>query len=81
MREGTWRALSQRAHAPNAAAELKEQLAALTAKVEEADAKIRQAAKPKALKFEVVPAGVGEQLPAAHEPLLQDLDLRRLRRR
>lgn len=53
---GTWRDLSKRAHAPNAAAELKEQLAALTAKVEEADAKIRQAAKPKTLKFEVVPA-------------------------
>jgi lysophospholipase L1-like esterase len=54
----SWRALSQKAHAPGAADELKEQLAALTAKVEEADAKIREAAKPKALKVEVVPAPV-----------------------
>lgn len=54
----TWRQLSKRAHAPNAATELKEQLASLTAKVEEADAKIRQAAKPKSLKFEVVPAAL-----------------------
>ena len=49
-------ALSQKAHAAGAAAELKEQLAALTKKVEEADAKIREAAKPQKLHFELTPA-------------------------
>lgn len=53
---GGWRSLSQRAHAEGAAAELKEQLAALTVKVEEADAKIREAAKPQKLRFELAPA-------------------------
>jgi lysophospholipase L1-like esterase len=52
---GTWRWLSQRAHASGAAPELKEQLAAQTRKVEEADAKIREAAKPRKLRFEIVP--------------------------
>jgi lysophospholipase L1-like esterase len=49
-----WRGLSQRAHAPGASPDLKEQLAALTRKVEEADAKIRAAADPKKMKFEIV---------------------------
>jgi len=35
---------------------LKDKLVALTKKVEEADAKIRDAAKPKKLHFELVPA-------------------------
>ncbi len=52
---GTWRGLSQRAHAKGADAKLMDDLAALTKKVEEADAKIREAAKPKALTFEIVP--------------------------
>jgi len=51
-----WRGLSQKAHADGAAPELKEQLAALTAKVEEADAKIRQTAQPRKLRFELSPA-------------------------
>jgi lysophospholipase L1-like esterase len=50
---GQWRGLSQRAFAPGAAPELKEQLAALTPKVEEADAKIRAAAKPQKQHFEI----------------------------
>ena len=53
---GTWRALSQKAHAKDADAKLKDDLAALTVKVEAADAKIREAAKPQKLKFEIVPA-------------------------
>jgi lysophospholipase L1-like esterase len=53
---GTWRGLSQRAHAKGADPKLKDDLAALTAKVEEADARIREAAKPQKLRFEVVPA-------------------------
>jgi hypothetical protein len=48
-----WRALSQRAHAAGAAPELKPQLAEMTKKVEEADAKIREAAKPQKLHFEL----------------------------
>ena len=51
-----WRGLSQKAHADGAAPELKEQLAALTTKVEEADAKTRQAAQPQQLRFELIPA-------------------------
>jgi len=50
---GQWRSLSQKAHAAGADASLKDQLAALTRKVEEADAKIREAAKPQKLHFEV----------------------------
>jgi lysophospholipase L1-like esterase len=50
---GQWRSLSQRAHAAGADPALKEQLAALTKKVEEADAKIREAAKPQKLHFEI----------------------------
>jgi lysophospholipase L1-like esterase len=53
---GRWRQLSQRAHAQGAAAELKEQLAALTRDVETADGKIREAAKPRLHHFEIVPA-------------------------
>jgi hypothetical protein len=52
---GQWRALSQRAHAAGADPALKEQLAALTPKVEEADAKIREAARAPKLHFEVAP--------------------------
>lgn len=50
-----WRALSQKAHAPGAGAELKSQLAELTKKVEEADAKIREESKPRKLLFELAP--------------------------
>ena len=48
-----WRGLSQRAHAAGAAPELKQELAALTTKVEEADAAIRKAAQPQSLRFEI----------------------------
>lgn len=51
----SWRSLSQKAHAADAASDLKEQLAALTTKVDEADARIRDAARPQKLRFEVVP--------------------------
>jgi lysophospholipase L1-like esterase len=51
-----WRALSQKAHAAGAAPELKEQLAALTTKVEEADAAIRAVARPQKLHFELAAA-------------------------
>ncbi|MBI3855392.1 MAG: hypothetical protein HY293_06850 [Planctomycetes bacterium] len=52
---GQWRGLSQKAHAAGADPALKEQLEALTRKVEEADAKIREAAKPQKLHFELAP--------------------------
>ncbi len=52
---GQWRSLSQKAHAAGADPGLKDQLAALTRKVEEADAKIREAAKPQKLHFELLP--------------------------
>lgn len=48
-----WRGLSQQAHAAGANPDLKTQLAAQTTKVEEADAKIREAAQPQKLKFEL----------------------------
>ena len=48
-----WRGLSQKAHAEGAAVELKEQLSVLTRKVEEADEKIREAARPQKLHFEL----------------------------
>ena len=51
-----WRGLSQKACAAGAAPELKEQLAALTKKVEESDEKIREAARPGKLHFELSPA-------------------------
>ena len=50
---GQWRSLSQKAHAAGADPSLKEQLTALTKKVEDADAKIREAAKPQKLRFEL----------------------------
>jgi lysophospholipase L1-like esterase len=50
-----WRGLSQRAHANDADPNLKDDLAALTKKVEEADAKIREAAKPRTRRFLVEP--------------------------
>lgn len=50
---GQWRSLSQKAHAAGADPALKEQLAALTRKVEEADLKIREAARPQKLHVEV----------------------------
>jgi lysophospholipase L1-like esterase len=50
---GQWRSLSQKAHAAGADPGLKDQLASLTKKVEEADARIREAAKPQKLHFEV----------------------------
>jgi lysophospholipase L1-like esterase len=53
---GQWRNLSQRAHATNAAPELKDQLNDMTKKVEEADQKIREAAQPKKMHFEIAPA-------------------------
>lgn len=52
---GQWRGLSQRAHAAGADPALKEQLAALTPKVEEADAKIREAARAPKLHVELAP--------------------------
>lgn len=52
----SWRGLSQKAHAKDAPPELTAQLAELTKKVEDADAKIREAAKPKKLHFEIVAA-------------------------
>ncbi len=50
---GTWRALSKSAHAKGAEAKLMDDLTTLTKKVEDADAKIREAAKPKKLHFEI----------------------------
>jgi lysophospholipase L1-like esterase len=52
----SWRALSQKAHAKDADPKLKDDLTALTKKVEDADAKIREAAKPQKLHFEIVAA-------------------------
>ena len=51
----TWRGLSQKANAKGADPKLLEDLAALTKKVEEADAAIRTAAKPKKIRFEIAP--------------------------
>ena len=53
---GQWRGMSQRAHAKDADPKLKENLMAQLPKVEEADAKIREAARPKKHHFEVVAA-------------------------
>src|SRR5262249_60746943 len=52
---GEWRGLSKTASAPSAAAAAKEKLAELTRKVEEADAKIREAAQPRKLHFQLTP--------------------------
>jgi lysophospholipase L1-like esterase len=51
-----WRGMSKAAIAPEAPAAAKDALAALTKKVEEADAKIREAAKPQKLRFELAAA-------------------------
>ncbi len=53
---GQWRGQARAATAPDATAEVKERFAALTKQVEAADAKIRAAAQPKKLHFELVPA-------------------------
>jgi lysophospholipase L1-like esterase len=53
---GTWRGLSQKAHAKGADPKLMADLAALTKKVEAADAKIREAARPRKLRFEIAAA-------------------------
>ncbi len=53
---GTWRGLSQKAHAKGADPKLMDDLAAHTKKVEAADVTIREAAKPKKLHFEIEPA-------------------------
>lgn len=53
---GNWRTLSQKAHAPKAAPKLMDDLADLTKKVEDADAKIREVAKPQTLHFDITPA-------------------------
>src|SRR5262249_6148204 len=50
-----WRALSQKAHAKDADPMLKDDLTALTKTVAEADAKIREAAKPRTQHFVVEP--------------------------
>lgn len=52
---GQWRGLSRTASAPDAPADQKARLAALTKQVEAADAKIRAAAQPKKLHFELTP--------------------------
>jgi hypothetical protein len=52
---GQWRGLSKAAHADKAPANLKQQLEALTKKVEAADEAIRAAAQPKTLHFELSP--------------------------
>lgn len=52
---GQWRGLSKNAIAEGAPAELKLQLAELTKRVEEADAKIREAARPQKLRFSIMP--------------------------
>jgi lysophospholipase L1-like esterase len=51
-----WRGLSKAGSAADATADAKEKLAAATKKVEEADGKIREAAKAKKLRFTLVPA-------------------------
>lgn len=52
---GQWRGQSKQASAPGAAPELQEKLALVTKTVEEADEKIRRAAKPQKLHFEIAP--------------------------
>lgn len=53
---GQWRGQARAATAPEATAEMKERFAALTKQVEAADTKIRTAAQPKMLHFELAPA-------------------------
>jgi lysophospholipase L1-like esterase len=50
-----WRGLSRMAVSPDTSGNVKEQLAVVTRNVEAADAKIREAAKPVALEFRIVP--------------------------
>jgi hypothetical protein len=49
-----WRAMSRKLHAPGVD-QVKDSLAILTGRVEEADAKIREAAKPRLLHCELTP--------------------------
>ena len=51
---GQWRGLSRLTHAPGATKEVQEKLAQLTKDVEAADAKIRTAARPRKLHFELI---------------------------
>jgi lysophospholipase L1-like esterase len=51
---GQWRGLSKTASAANAPADAREKLEQLTRKVEEADANIREAARPRKLHFELL---------------------------
>jgi len=53
---GAWRSQSKSASAPEATPEAKQKLAAVEKQVEDADAKIRAAAKPVKLSFEITPA-------------------------
>jgi lysophospholipase L1-like esterase len=53
---GQWRSKAKAATAADASADAKREFAELTKKVEDADAKIREAAKPQKLKFELIPA-------------------------
>jgi lysophospholipase L1-like esterase len=53
---GQWRAIAKAATASEAPTDLKQKFDDLTKKVEDADAKIREAAKPKKLRFELAPA-------------------------
>ena len=53
---GAWRSQSKGASAPEATPEAKQKLAAVAKQVEDADAKIRAAAKPVKLSFELAPA-------------------------
>ena len=52
---GQWRGMSKAAHADKAPAELMTKLSALTDKAAEADERIREAAQPKKLHFELPP--------------------------
>jgi len=52
---GKWRGLSQRAHAAGASEELKDQLTKMTSEVAAADDKIREAATPRMLHFDLIP--------------------------
>jgi hypothetical protein len=52
---GQWRSKAKAAAAADATAEVKRDFADLTKKVEDGDAKIREAAKPQKLKFELIP--------------------------
>jgi hypothetical protein len=53
---GQWRGIAKAATAAEARADVKEKFGALTKEVEDADSKIRNAAKPKTLYFELSPA-------------------------